>query len=48
MPIPFDISGREGEYTVTVSFELREDTIWAMAGHEVAYGQTTVGTYRAG
>lgn len=46
MPIPFDISGREGEYTVTVSFELREDTIWAMAGHEVAYGQTTLGTYK--
>lgn len=45
-PIPFDVSGGEGEYTITVSFELKEDTIWAKAGHEVAYGQTTVGTYR--
>lgn len=29
-----------GEYTVTVSFVLREDTLWAQAGHEVAFGQT--------
>ena len=34
---------REGsakdDYTLTVSFLLREDTLWAKAGHEVAYGQ---------
>ena len=28
-----------GIYTVTVSFVLREDTCWAKAGHEVAFGQ---------
>lgn len=28
-----------GEYSVTVSFHLKQDTLWAKAGHEVAYGQ---------
>lgn len=28
-----------GEYAVTVSFRLKEDTVWAPAGHEVAFGQ---------
>ncbi len=28
-----------GEYIVTVSFVLKTDTIWAMRGHEVAFGQ---------
>lgn len=28
-----------GEYVVTVSFELREDTMWAKRGHEIAFGQ---------
>ena len=28
-----------GEYTITVSFRLKENTIWAKAGHEVAFGQ---------
>ena len=28
-----------GEYTITVSFRLKEETIWAPAGHEVAFGQ---------
>lgn len=32
-----------GEYAVTVSFALREDVLWAKAGHEVAFGQ---GIYR--
>lgn len=27
------------EYAVTVAFLLREDTLWARAGHEVAFGQ---------
>lgn len=27
------------EYTVTVSFALKEDTLWAKKGHEVAFGQ---------
>lgn len=29
----------DAEYAVTVSFVLREDTFWAKAGHEVAFGQ---------
>lgn len=29
-----------GEYTVTVSFVLKEDTLWALRGHEIAFGQT--------
>jgi beta-galactosidase len=32
-PFPLD------EYTITVSFRLREDTLWAERGHEVAFGQ---------
>ncbi|MDD2972624.1 MAG: glycoside hydrolase family 2 TIM barrel-domain containing protein [Lachnospiraceae bacterium] len=32
---------RGGEYTVTVSFLLKEDTIWAAKGHEVAFGQNS-------
>ena len=30
---------RSGEYVVTVSFVLREDTLWAKKGHELAFGQ---------
>lgn len=29
----------DGEYVVTVSFVLQEDTLWAKRGHEVAFGQ---------
>ena len=28
-----------GEYVVTVSFVLKEDTLWVQRGHEVAFGQ---------
>ena len=28
-----------GEYTITVSFHLKEEEIWAPAGHEIAFGQ---------
>lgn len=28
-----------GEYVVTVSFVLKEDTLWAQRGHEAAFGQ---------
>lgn len=41
-PIPFEISDYPGEYAVTVSFCLKEDTCWAKAGHEVAFGQGVV------
>ncbi len=37
LPVPEETY--PGEYTVTVSFHLKEDTIWASCGHEVAFGQ---------
>jgi beta-galactosidase len=37
--LPFVKEETPGEYTVTVSFALKEDTLWANAGHEVAFGQ---------
>ena len=37
--LPFAKQERPGEYTVIVSFHLKEDTAWAKAGHEVAFGQ---------
>ena len=38
-PLPFAKETLPGEYTVTLSFRLKEDQIWAKAGHEVAFGQ---------
>ena len=38
-PLPFPEYTAAGEYAVTVSFELKDDTIWAPAGHEAAFGQ---------
>lgn len=29
----------DGEYAITISFRLKEDTLWAKAGHEIAFGQ---------
>ena len=37
--LPFGAADVPGEYAVTVSFRLKERTIWASAGHEVAFGQ---------
>lgn len=39
--IPFEefVDKADAEYTVTISFRLKEDTLWAKAGHEVAFGQ---------
>ena len=37
--LPVRIPERAGEYAVTVSFRLREDTAWAPAGFEIAWGQ---------
>lgn len=37
LPIPEETLA--GEYAVTVSFHLKEDKIWAVKGHEVAFGQ---------
>ena len=42
--LPREITERmaagDAEYAVTVSFTLKEDTPWAKAGHELAFGQT--------
>ena len=38
--LPVRRADQPGEYTATVSFRLKEDTLWAKAGHEVAFGQT--------
>lgn len=37
LPVPTET--KAGEYAVTVSFHLKEDTVWAERGHEVAFGQ---------
>jgi beta-galactosidase len=41
--LPLGEQVEPGEYAITVSFHLKEDTPWANAGHEVAFGQ---GVYR--
>lgn len=41
--LPVRVQTLPGEYAVTVSFALKEDTLWAKAGHEIAFGQ---GIYR--
>lgn len=42
--LPVRVQTLPGEYAVTVSFRLKEDTLWAKRGHEVAFGQ---GVYQA-
>ena len=37
--LPFGKAEAVGEYTVTVSFHLKEEKVWASAGHEIAFGQ---------
>ena len=37
--LPVPVQTLPGEYTVTVSFTLKEDTLWAKRGHEVAFGE---------
>ena len=37
--LPIQRPEQSGEYAITVSFALKEDTYWAKAGYEVAYGQ---------
>lgn len=36
---PLSLPEEDGEYVITVSFCLKKDTLWAKAGHEVAFGQ---------
>ena len=40
--LPFAIPEERGEYAVTVSFRLKERTLWAEAGYELAFGQNVV------
>ncbi len=42
-PAPFAVPDEPGEYVLTVSFLLKEDELWAEAGHEVAFGQAVIG-----
>lgn len=42
-PLPFTVPDAPGEYAVTISFLLKEDELWAKAGHEVAFGQAVIG-----
>ncbi|MFS6555364.1 glycoside hydrolase family 2 TIM barrel-domain containing protein, partial [Parabacteroides distasonis] len=37
--LPVSVPKLPGEYVITVSFVLKQDTLWAKAGHEVAFGQ---------
>ncbi|TAH70856.1 MAG: DUF4981 domain-containing protein [Anaerolineaceae bacterium] len=37
--LPIEVQEFPGEYSLTVSFLLKNDCIWAKAGHEVAFGQ---------
>ena len=39
LPLPFPVPDKAGEYALTVSFRLKEDTAWADRGHEIAFGQ---------
>lgn len=39
--LPFVLPEEDGEYTVTLSFDLEEDESWADKGYEVAFGQLT-------
>ena len=40
--LPFEIPSKKGIYAITVSFQLKEDTLWGKRGHEVAFGQKAV------
>lgn len=43
--IPFEIPDEAGEYVLTVSFRLKDNRIYAPAGHELAFGQKIYGRY---
>lgn len=47
LDIPFDLEQNTGNYTVTISFVLKENTIWAKKDYEIAFGQYSysVGSY---
>ncbi len=41
-PLPVTPPTDAGEYALTISFRLKADTLWAHAGHEVAFGQGVI------
>ena len=41
-PLPFSVPSEPGEYAVTVSFTLKDDTIWEKRGYEIAFGQCVI------
>ena len=41
-PLPCAVPTTPGEWALTVRFTLKADTIWAEAGHEVAFGQGVI------
>ena len=43
LPLPVKLPEDDGEYLINVSIRTREDTPWAPAGHEVAWGQAVIG-----
>ena len=48
IPLPFEGQTEQpGEYTVNAALVLKSDTIWAEAGHEVAFGQTVLPVVKA-
>ncbi|MCL2425134.1 MAG: DUF4981 domain-containing protein [Oscillospiraceae bacterium] len=38
-PLPLTVPTHPGEYAITVSFRLKDCTLWEHCGHEVAFGQ---------
>lgn len=46
-PLPIPLPQDRGEYTIIVSLELKEDCLWAKAGHEIAFGQGVFGEFTA-
>ena len=47
-PLPVEQPSAPGEYALTISFRLKADTLWAKAGHEVAFGQGIIAKISAG
>ncbi|MEH7073096.1 glycoside hydrolase family 2 TIM barrel-domain containing protein [Neobacillus drentensis] len=37
--LPANIAGKSGEYSIQTSLKLKEDTLWAAEGYEIAFGQ---------
>ena len=46
-PIPFEALAYSGEYALTISFRLKEDTLWAKREYEVAFGQAVIANRKA-